>query len=78
VAWVHEFDPDREVTASFITLSGSSFTVDGPRAARDAARIDAGSKLAISRTVSLFGDFDGEFSARSRMYAGKGGVQIEW
>jgi outer membrane autotransporter protein len=78
VAWVHEFDPNREVTASFITLPGSSFTVDGPRAARDAARIDAGSKLAISRTVSLFGDFDGEFSARSRMYAGKGGVQIEW
>jgi outer membrane autotransporter protein len=78
IAWVHEFDPNREATASLITLPGAAFTVDGPRAARDAARIDAGSKLAISRTVSLFDSFDGEFSTRSRMFAGKGGVQIDW
>jgi len=77
-AWVHEFDPSREVTASLITLPGSSFTVDGPRAARDAARVDAGSRLTISRNVTLFESFDGEFSARSRMYAGKAGVQVEW
>jgi hypothetical protein len=75
---VHELDPSRAIAASFITLPGASFTVEGPRAARDAARIDAGSKLAISRTVSLFDSFDGEFSARSRMYAGKGGVLVEW
>jgi uncharacterized protein with beta-barrel porin domain len=48
------------------------------RAARDAARVDAGSKLTISRNVTLFESFDGEFSARSRMYAGKAGVQVEW
>jgi outer membrane autotransporter protein len=78
IAWVHEFDPNREITASFITVPGASFTVDGPPAARDAARIDAGSKLAIGRNVSLFDSFDGEFSGRSRMYAGKGGVLIEW
>jgi uncharacterized protein with beta-barrel porin domain len=47
-------------------------------AARDAARIDAGSKLAVNRNVALFGGFDGEFSGRGRMYAGKGGVQIDW
>jgi outer membrane autotransporter protein len=78
VAWVHEFDPSRAISASFITLPGASFMVDGPRAARDAARIDAGSKLAISRSVSLFGSLDGELSARSQMYAGKGGVQVDW
>jgi outer membrane autotransporter protein len=77
-AWVHEFDPSREVTASLVTLPAAFFTVDGPRAARDAARIDAGSKLAISRSVSLFESFDGEFSARSRMYAGKAGIQVSW
>jgi uncharacterized protein with beta-barrel porin domain len=78
LAWVHEFDPSRAISASFITLPGAAFTVDGPRAARDAARIDAGSKLAISRTVSLFDSFDGEFSARSRMYAGKAGILVGW
>jgi outer membrane autotransporter protein len=77
-SWVHEFEPTRAIAAAFITLPGSSFTVDGPRAARDAARIDVGSKLAITRNASLFGSFDGEFSDRSRMYAGKGGLRVSW
>ena len=37
-AWVHEFLADRSVTAGFTVLPGSSFTVDGARAASDAAR----------------------------------------
>lgn len=78
VAWVHEFDPSRDVTASLIALPGAAFTVEGPRAARDAGRVNAGSKLAVNRTISLFDSFDGELSARSRMYAGKAGVQIDW
>jgi outer membrane autotransporter protein len=78
VSWVHEFEPTREITASFITLPGSTFTVDGPRAARDAARVDLGSKLAIDRNASVFSSFNGEFSDRSRMYAGKGGFRIVW
>ncbi len=78
VSWVHEFDPTRHITASFLTLANSTFTVDGPRAARDAARIDVGSKLAITRTVSLFGTFDGEFSDRSQLYSGNGGLRVVW
>jgi hypothetical protein len=39
--------PDRAIDASFIALP-AAFTVDGPRAASDAARIDAGAKLAIN------------------------------
>jgi autotransporter-associated beta strand protein len=78
VSWVHEFDPTRNVAASFIALPGTGFTVDGPRAARDAARIDAGAKLAISRNASLFGSFSGEFSDRSQMYTGKGGFKFVW
>jgi outer membrane autotransporter protein len=77
-SWVHELEPTREVTAAFITLPGSSFTVDGPRAARDSGRIDVGSKLAITRNASVFGSFDGELSGRSQMYAGKGGLRISW
>ena len=78
VSWVHEFEPTREISASFITLPGASFTVDGPRAARDAGRIDVGSKLAVTRNAWLFGSFDGEFSDRSQMYAGKGGLKVTW
>jgi autotransporter-associated beta strand protein len=78
VSWVHEFEPTRDITASFIALPGSAFTVDGPRAAADAARVDLGSQFAITRNVALFGSFDGEFSDRSRMLTGKGGLKANW
>ena len=78
MSWVHEFEPTRDITATFLTVANSTFTVDGPRAARDAAHIDVGSKLAITRTVSLFGTFTGEFSDRSQLYSGNGGLRVMW
>ena len=78
VSWVHEFKPNRAINASFIALPGAAFTVDGPRAASDAARIDAGAKLAITPNAWLFASFDGEFSNRSQSYAGKAGARIAW
>jgi uncharacterized protein with beta-barrel porin domain len=78
VAWVHEFEPTRDVTATFLALPGAAFTVDGPRAARDAARIEAGSSLAVNARVSLFANFVGEFSDLSSTYAGTGGVKVTW
>jgi autotransporter-associated beta strand protein len=77
-SWVHEFHPDRTINAVFIALPAAAFTVDGPRAARDAARIEAGGKLAMLPNAWLFASFDGEFSNRSQSYAGKGGVRIAW
>jgi outer membrane autotransporter protein len=78
VSWVHEFEPSRNISAAFIALPGSAFTVDGPRAAANAARVDLGSQLAVTRNVALFASFDGEFSDRSRMLTGKGGLQVHW
>jgi outer membrane autotransporter protein len=78
LSWVHEFNPTRDVTGSFIALPGTQFTVDGPRAARDAGKVEVGAKLAITRAVSAFASFDGEFSSRSQAYAGKGGVRVSW
>jgi outer membrane autotransporter protein len=78
VSWVHEFEPTRDITASFLSVPGASFTVDGPRAASDALRISVGSKLAIASNASLFASFDGEFSDRGSMVAGKGGAKIVW
>ena len=78
LSWVHEFSPNRAINAAFIALPGAAFAVDGPRAASDAARIDAGAKLAIRPNAWLFASFDGEFSSRSQSYAGKGGARISW
>ncbi|MGA7486266.1 MAG: hypothetical protein WBW74_04910 [Xanthobacteraceae bacterium] len=73
---MHEFKPDRAIGATFIALPGAAFTVGGPRAASDAARIDAGAKLAIGPNAWVFASFDGEFSDRSQSYAGKGGGSL--
>jgi hypothetical protein len=52
--------------------------MDGPRAASDAARIDAGAKLAITPNAWLFASFDGEFSSRSQSCAGKHEASVTW
>ena len=78
VAWVHEFDPDRDLN-SFLTLSpAATFSADGAPAASDAARINAGLKVDVNDTVALFTYFDGAFSNRSQGYAGNGGLKISW
>ena len=78
VSWVHEFEPDRNITASLISLPLATFTVDGPRAASDSARVEAGSKFLVAKNIWFFGNFIGEFSNTSQMYAGKGGVEVSW
>jgi outer membrane autotransporter protein len=78
-SWVHEFEPTRSITAAFIALPGAgTFTVDGPRAASNAARIEAGSNLYATEHLSVFGSFIGEFSNRSQSYAGTGGLRLSW
>ena len=78
LSWVHEFKPNRAINPTFIALPGAAFTVDGPRAASDAVRIDAGAKFAMRPNAWLFASFDGEFSSRSQSYAGKGGARVTW
>jgi len=77
-AWVHEFEPSRNVTASLITLQAPAFTVDGARAASDAARIELGSRLALNRSTELSGRLTGEFSRVGQSYAGMGSLRVSW
>jgi hypothetical protein len=65
---VHEFEPDRRVT----------FTVDGARAASDAARLDTGGKLIFRRGQVLFANFSGEWSGRTQSYTASGGFRAAW
>src|SRR5262249_40822552 len=76
-SWVHEFNPTRQVSPTFVALPGTLFTVDGPRAARDAAKIELGTKFAVNK-VKAFVTLDGEFSGQSQAYAGKAGFSLAW
>lgn len=78
VAYIHEFDPTRNLVNSFVSLPGASFLVEGARPAEDAAQVKAGFDLAMRPNMSLFADFDGEFSGVQTVYAGKGGLRVSF
>jgi subtilase-type serine protease len=77
-AWVHEFLPDRGVTAGFTVLPGSTFSVDGARAASNAARVELGVKYAVGSQTSLFANSNVELSDRGQSVGATVGLRIVW
>jgi outer membrane autotransporter protein len=78
LAWLHEFKPDSQVDASFISLPGASFTVSGARSASDAAKIDSGLRLALNNQAALTASFNSELASHSRTFAGTGKLHVTW
>jgi outer membrane autotransporter protein len=77
-AWMHEFNRDRSITGSFVSVPGTLFGVDGARAWSDALKVNAGSRLALNQYASLFASFDGEFANNGYSYGGRGGIRFSW
>ncbi|HWK95273.1 MAG TPA: autotransporter domain-containing protein [Pseudolabrys sp.] len=77
-AWAHDSYSGRGATASFQTLPGTSFTVDGAEPNADVALLSAGAELGVGNGWSLAANFDGEFSGNSSSYAGKGTLRRVW
>ena len=77
-AWAHDFDPDRSVAATFQTLPGASFVVNGAVQAHDAALTTASAEIDWLNGWSAAATFDGAFSHVTRSYAGKGVVRYAW
>ncbi|QAU46412.1 autotransporter outer membrane beta-barrel domain-containing protein [Bradyrhizobium guangzhouense] len=78
LAWVHEFSPTRDVTATLVNMPAPSFTVEGARAASDTGRVELGSRLALNHWSELSGRVTGEFSRAGQSYAGIGSLRISW
>ncbi len=78
MAWVHEFRPDRSQDATFPSIPGPNFTVFGPRAASDAAQLDAGLQLALNSSAVLQANFSSELSGSSSRYSGSGTLRVAW
>jgi uncharacterized protein with beta-barrel porin domain len=78
LAWAHDFNPDRSIAASFQTLPGASFVVNGAAQARDAALTTASAEMKFINGISLAATFEGEFSNVTRSYAGKGVARYQW
>jgi uncharacterized protein with beta-barrel porin domain len=77
-AWAHDFDPDRSVAATFQTLPGASFVVNGAAFATDSALTTASVEMKWRNGWSAAGTFEGEFSNVTRSYAGKAVLRYTW
>ena len=77
-AWAHDFGNDRPVSATFQTLPGSAFTVNGAKPASDGLLTTAGAEYRMGNGVSFLATFDGEFSRTTAIYAGTGKIRYVW
>jgi uncharacterized protein with beta-barrel porin domain len=77
-AWAHDYNPDRAIGATFQTLPGTSFVVNGARQAADAALVTGSAEMKWINGWSAAATFEGEFSNVTRNYAGKGVVRYAW
>ncbi|MBV9456953.1 MAG: autotransporter domain-containing protein, partial [Bradyrhizobium sp.] len=78
LAWAHDFDPDRSIAATFQSLPGASFVVNGAAQASDSALTTASLEMKWMNGWSAAATFEGEFSDVTRSYAGKGVVRYAW
>ena len=76
-AWAHDFNTDRNVAATFQTLPGASFVVNGAAQAHDAALTTASAEMKWLNGWSAAATFEGEFSSVTTSYAGKGVVRYK-
>ena len=77
-AWAHDFDPDRSIAATFQSLPGASFVVSGAAQAANTALATASVETKWKNGWSAAVTFEGEFSAVTQSYAGKGVVRYQW
>jgi hypothetical protein len=48
LAWVHEFDPAREIYGTLLMLPGASWQVNAAQTGTDAAQVKAGVQMALT------------------------------
>jgi uncharacterized protein with beta-barrel porin domain len=78
LAWAYDYDPNRSVGATFQSLPGAAFVVNGAAQAHDSALTTASIEMNWVNGWSAAATFEGEFSPVTNSYAGKGVVRYTW
>ena len=78
LAWAHDYNTDRAVAATFQSLPGASFVVNGAAPASDAVLTTATAAMNWTSGWSAALTFEGEFSDVTSSYGGKGVVRYAW
>jgi uncharacterized protein with beta-barrel porin domain len=77
-AWAHDWNTDRNAIATFQTLPGATFAVNGAQPSANAALASLGAEMKWHNGWSAAGHFEGEFSRVTAGYAAKGSVKYAW
>jgi autotransporter-associated beta strand protein len=77
-AWAHDYDPDRSIAATFQTLPGASFVVNGAAQAHDSLLSSEAVEFKWTNGWSAAATFESEYSNVTRSYAGKGVIRYIW
>jgi autotransporter-associated beta strand protein len=78
VAWAHDFNTDRNVQATFQTLPGSAFVVNGANPAADTALVSLSAETIWRNGWSASATADAQLSDTTHSYSGKGVVRYSW
>jgi uncharacterized protein with beta-barrel porin domain len=78
LAWAHDYDTNRAIGATFQSLPGASFVVNGAAQTSDSALVTASVEKKWLNGWSAAATFEGEFSSVTASYAGKGVVRYQW
>ncbi len=78
LAWAHDYDPDRSIAATFQSLPGAPFVVNGAAQAAHSALATASIEMKWKSGWVAAATFEGEFSNVTSSYAGKGVVRYQW
>jgi autotransporter-associated beta strand protein len=78
LAWAHDYNSDRNIGATFQTLPGASFVVNGAAQAHDSALTTASAEVKWRSGWVAAATFEGEFSNVTQSYAGKAVVRYTW
>jgi outer membrane autotransporter protein len=77
-AWAHDHGSAPSITATFLSLPGSSFIETGAAPARDLVLASVGAEIGFGNGFSLAARFNGEFAHHSQKYAGTGQLRYTW
>jgi autotransporter-associated beta strand protein len=78
LAWAHDFNTDRNIQATFLTLPGSAFVVNGAQPAADTALTTVSAEMLWRNGWSASATADAQLSDTTRSYSGKGVVRYNW
>jgi outer membrane autotransporter protein len=78
VAWAHDWASNPALNASFQSMPGTAFTVNGAPIPQDSALTSAGAEFFFTPNWSLLAKFDGEFASSAQSYAGSGTLRYTW